>query len=148
MRWTLAIIGVLGVVAIGAGRYQVGQPVSETFDVNNYIDAGRYRVGEPVRYQVGQPVSLGVYTETFDVNDPAYKFMQIIYGDPNSQTLQAAPDDWVQQFGNSERTLLLHAVSELRVVVASQGRAIMDLEARIDEMELRHEESDPNGGGE
>jgi len=119
MRWTLAIIGVLGVVAIGAGRYQVGEPVS-----------------------------LGVYTETFDVNDPAYKFMQIIYGDPNSQTLQAAPDDWVQQFGNSERTLLLHAVSELRVVVASQGRAIMDLEARIDEMELRHEESDPNGGGE
>ena len=100
------------------------------------------------RYQVGEPVSLGVYTETFDVNDPAYKFMQIIYGDPNSQTLQAAPDDWVQQFGNSERTLLLHAVSELRVVVASQGRAIMDLEARIDEMELRHEESDPNGGGE
>ena len=58
MRWTLAIIGVLGVVAIGAGRYQVGEPVS-----------------------------LGVYTETFDVNDPAYKFMQIIYGDSNSQAL-------------------------------------------------------------
>ena len=117
MRWTLAIIGVLGVVCMAAGRYQVGQSVSPT-----------------------------IYTEQFDGSDPAYKFFQTTFGDANDPNVQAAPDDWVGQFGDSERTLLLHTISELRVVVASQGRKLMDLESRIKEIELRHEETDPNGG--
>ena len=69
------------------------------------------------RYPVGQPVSSSVYTDPFDPCDPAYKF------------LQPAPKDWADQFGNNERTCLIHAVSELRVVVAAQGKRILELEA-------------------
>ena len=68
------------------------------------------------RYPVGQPVPASVYTELFDPCDSAYKF------------LQAPPKDWTDQFGNNERTMLIHAVSELRVVVAAQGKRLMDLE--------------------
>ena len=114
---SIVVFVIVSAVAIGAGRYQVGQSVSPT-----------------------------IYTEQFDGSDPAYKFFQITFGDANDPNVQAAPDDWVGQFGDSERTLLLHTISELRVVVASQGRKLMDLESRIKEIELRHEESDPNGG--
>jgi len=69
------------------------------------------------RYTVGQPVPASVYTEPFDPCDPAYKF------------LQPPPKDWADQFGNNERTCLIHAISELRVVVAAQGKRILELEA-------------------
>lgn len=68
------------------------------------------------RYPVGQPVASSVYTEPFDPCDPAYKF------------LQAPPKDWAEKFGANERTMLIHAVSELRVVVAAQGRRLLALE--------------------
>ena len=81
------------------------------------------------RYPVGQAVPAEVYTAPFDPCDPAYKFFQIHYGEPNKPRWQAAPDDWVRQFGDSERTMLIHAVSELRVVVAAQGKRLLALEA-------------------
>lgn len=80
------------------------------------------------RYSTG--VSSGIYTEPFDPCDPAYKFLQIRYGDPNNPHWQAAPDDWIQKFGNNERTCLIHAISELRVVVAAQGRRLLDIESK------------------
>lgn len=69
------------------------------------------------RYPVGQPVASSVYTEPFDPCDPAYKF------------LQPPPKDWSEKFGYNERTALIHAISELRVVVATQGKRLMALEA-------------------
>ena len=69
------------------------------------------------RYPVGQPVAPSVYTEPFDPCDPAYKFMV------------PPPKDWAEKFGNNERTMLIHAVSELRVVVAAQGQRLLALEA-------------------
>lgn len=69
------------------------------------------------RYPVGQSVPASVYTEPFDPCDPAYKF------------LQAPPKDWAEKFGNNERTALIHAVSELRVVVAAQSKRLLALEA-------------------
>ena len=91
------------------------------------------------RYQAGQPVSTTIYTEPFDVNDPAYKFFQTNYGEPNAPKLQSAPDDWVQRFGDSERTMLLHAVSELRVAVAIQSKRILEIEKWKDEQPFQGE---------
>lgn len=68
------------------------------------------------RYPVGQLVASSVYTEPFDPCDPAYKF------------LQPPPKDWAEKFGANERTMLIHAISELRVVVAAQGKRLMALE--------------------
>lgn len=81
-----------------------------------------------VRYPIGEPVPCEVYTSPFDAGDPAYKFFQTNYGEPNKPKMQAAPDDWIQKFGNNERTMLLHTISELRVVVAQQGDRILGLE--------------------
>lgn len=53
---------------------------------------------------------------SYDPNDRAYKF------------IPEAPDDWIAEFGTSERTRLLHSISELRVVVAAQGKRILALE--------------------
>jgi hypothetical protein len=53
---------------------------------------------------------------TYDPNDPAYKF------------IPEAGADWIEKFGNSERTRLLHTISELRVVVAGQNKRLRDLE--------------------
>jgi hypothetical protein len=83
------------------------------------------------RYPVGQSVPAEVYTAPFDPCDPAYRFMQ------------APPKDWAERFGNSERTMLIHAVSELRVVVAQQGQRLLALEA-IHKVELTPK--DPNVG--
>ena len=80
------------------------------------------------RYPVGQPVPSEVYTAPFDPCDPAYKFFQTKYGDPNNPKYQAAPDEWIAKFGNNERTMLLHAISELRVVVAAQAKRLAVLE--------------------
>jgi len=96
-----------------------------------------------VRYPVGQPVPSSVYTDPFDPCDPAYKYMQTNYGEPNTPRWQAAPDDWVQRFGDNERTMLLHAVSELRVVAAAQSKRILALEAWQKEQPLW--QIDPNG---
>ena len=81
------------------------------------------------RYPVGQPVPASVYTEPFDPCDPAYKFIQTNFGEPNKPKWQAAPDDWILKFGNNERTMLIHSISELRVVVAQQTKRLMVLEA-------------------
>lgn len=82
------------------------------------------------RYPVGRPVPAEIYTVLFDPCDPAYRFFQLRYGEPNEPTRwQSAPSDWVARFGDNERTMLLHAVSELRVIVAAQGRRILALEA-------------------
>ena len=75
------------------------------------------------RYPVGQPVPASVYTEPFDPCDPAYKF------------LQPPPKDWADKFGNSERTCLIHAISELRVVVAVQGQRILELEKGLKDVD-------------
>jgi len=52
----------------------------------------------------------------YNPNDPIYKF------------INPAPEDWTGQFGDNERTRLLHSISELRVVVAAQGLRILSLE--------------------
>lgn len=82
------------------------------------------------RYPVGQPAPASVYTEPFDPCDPIYKFIQINYGEPNKPKWQAAPDDWILKFGNNERTMLLHSISELRVVAAAQSKRILALEQK------------------
>lgn len=76
-----------------------------------------------VRYPVGESVPVEVYTASFDPCDPAYRF------------LAPPPKDWIVQFGNNERTMLIHAVSELRVIVAEQGRRLLELEKRVKALE-------------
>jgi hypothetical protein len=56
------------------------------------------------------------YAGVYDPNDPAYKY------------IPEADPTWIEKFGASERTRLLHSISELRFVVAAQGRRIMALE--------------------
>ena len=92
-----------------------------------------------VRYQVGIPISRDIYTEPFDANDPAYKFFVINYGEPNAPKLQSAPDDWIKMCGDNERTLIFHAVSELRVAVAIQSKRILELEKWKDEQPFQGE---------
>jgi len=60
-------------------------------------------------------VAMEMTTESYDPNDGAYKF------------IPEAPADWREQFGTNERTRLLHSISELRVVVARQGRLLMEM---------------------
>lgn len=84
-----------------------------------------------VRYPVGQPVPAEVYTAPFDPCDPAYKFMV------------PPPKDWAEKFGNNERTMLIHAVSELRVVVAAQSKRLLALE----EWQKKQPVWDPNDNG-
>ena len=57
---------------------------------------------------------------SYDPNDPIYKF------------IPAAPVEWTDMFGDTERTRLIHSISELRVVTAAQGQMLMEL-------------ADPNG---
>ena len=85
------------------------------------------------RYNVGQPVPVDVYTSPFEA-DGIYKFCQIDYGEPNNPKLQAAPDDWIQTFGNNERTLILYNISELRAIVAVQNRRIAELTVEPNEV--------------
>lgn len=80
-------------------------------------------VAQLSRYPVGQPVPASVYTEPFDPCDPAYKF------------LQPPPKDWAEKFGYSERTMLIHAISELRAVVAQQGKRLMALESGLKDVD-------------
>ena len=89
-----------------------------------------------VRYPVGKPVPSDVYTASFEQDD-IYKFLQTDYGEPNKPKLQSAPDDWIEKFGDNERTLLFHTISELRVVVANQGKRIVTLTDRLDKMEAK-----------
>jgi len=53
---------------------------------------------------------------TYDPNDPIYKFIPL------------AGEDWIDRFGDTEKTRLYHAISEIRVVVATQTRAIIELQ--------------------
>ncbi len=53
----------------------------------------------------------------YDPNDAAYKF------------IPAAPADWIEMFGDNERTRLIHSLSEARVVLNRQGKTI---EALVD----------------
>lgn len=57
-----------------------------------------------------------VYDFSYDPNDPAYKF------------IPAAPQDWIDRFGDNERTRLLHTISEIRVVVANIGNRLHEEE--------------------
>jgi len=82
------------------------------------------------RYKVGESLPVGVYTESFDASDGIYKFCRTNFGEPNSPRLQAAPDDWISAFGNNERTLIFHNLSELRFIVAQQGLRLLELEKR------------------
>jgi hypothetical protein len=91
--------------------------------------------GAAMRYPVGRPVPVEIYTMPFegnpcDPNDPSF--------DPAYKFLQMPTPDWMDQCGANERTLLIHAISELRVVVATQGRMLMELQARLNAI------SDPN----
>ena len=90
------------------------------------------------RYNVGQPVPADVYTAAFEA-DGIYKFCQTNYGEPNSPRLQAAPDDWIQTFGNNERTLVMYNISELRAIIAVQNRRIAELAAEPNEVKDRIE---------
>jgi len=76
-----------------------------------------------VRYPVGEAVPVEVYTAPFDPCDAVYKF------------LAAPPEDWTVQFGNNERTVLIHAISELRIVVATLSRRLIELEERVKALE-------------
>lgn len=60
-----------------------------------------------------------LHINSYDQNDGIYKF------------IPSAPEDWLKLFGDNERTRLLHSISELRVVVANQGRRILELEAKL-----------------
>jgi hypothetical protein len=90
---------------------------------------GCFMLAAAVRYQVGRPISSGVYTEQFDASDGIYKFIQTDFGEPNAPKLQAAPDEWIKQFGNNERTMLMYEISELRVISANVNKRISALEA-------------------
>jgi len=52
----------------------------------------------------------------YDPNDDIYKF------------IPPAGDDWIGEFGDSERTRLVHSISELRVVVAQVSARQIALE--------------------
>lgn len=90
-----------------------------------------------VRYPVGQAVPVEVYTAPYDPCDAVYKF------------LQPAPADWTKQFGNNERTCLIHSISELRVVVANMGKVVAEQGEKIKALEAFHvvdpNATDPNG---
>jgi hypothetical protein len=58
--------------------------------------------------------------DSYNPNDLAYKF------------IPPAPKEWTDQFGDTERTRLIHSISELRIVVANQSRHILALEKKID----------------
>jgi len=62
--------------------------------------------------------------DSYDADNPAYKF------------IPAAPGEWIERFGDNERTRLLHTISELRVVVADQGRRLIALEKEIDYVDI------------
>lgn len=78
-----------------------------------------------VRYPVGEAVPVETYTEPLDPCDP----------DPAHKFLALPPEDWARQFGNNERTMLIHAVSELRVIVAAQGKRLLELEKRVEALD-------------
>ncbi len=80
-----------------------------------------------VRYPVGQPVPSEIYTQPFEA-DEIYSFFPINYGEPNKPRLQAAPDGWIEKFGNNERTMLFHAISENRVKIAGLMDKVKELE--------------------
>ena len=67
---------------------------------------------------------LNSYSKLYDPNRPEYKF------------LQPAPKDWTDRFGDTERTCLIHAISELRVVVAAQSRRLLELEKKLEPNEV------------
>lgn len=92
-----------------------------------------------VRYPVGESVPPEVYTAPF-APDGIYRFMQTSFlsdpNDPNSvKKVQAAPNDWITTFGNNERTLIFHTLSELRFIQAQQAQRLLELEKK-----------DPNDG--
>ena len=51
--------------------------------------------------------------------------------DPNDviyQYIPPAPELWRDEFGDNERTRLLHSISEIRTVVANQGGKLREIE--------------------
>lgn len=71
------------------------------------------------RYQVGKFLSPDIYTQNYDPNDPIYRY------------IPPAESSWIEQFGDNERTRLLHSISEIRVVVAAQSKRLFELESRF-----------------
>ena len=70
---------------------------------------------------------MDVYIEPLDPNDP-------IYG-----TTASMKDDWIKNYGNSERSLLFYNVSALVQATINQERRIQELEQKIASLE-----ADPN----
>jgi hypothetical protein len=69
---------------------------------------------------------LEMESASYDPNDPLYKF------------IPPAPQDWIDIGGDTERTRIIHRISELSVVMSAQSKKILELESEIDELK------DPN----
>jgi len=67
------------------------------------------------------------FDDSYDPNDPIY------------QLIPEAPSDWIEKFGDTERTRLIRCLSELRVVVALQGKRLKELEDYIATKEWEYE---------
>jgi len=66
----------------------------------------------PVAFYAGSK-----HSDNYDTSDTIYKF------------IPEAPQDWIDKFGQSERTRLMHSISELRVVVQEQSKHIIAIES-------------------
>jgi hypothetical protein len=52
----------------------------------------------------------------YDPNDPIYQF------------IPAAHDSWIEKFGDSHKTRMVHSISELRVITGQLGKRLLELE--------------------
>jgi len=72
-----------------------------------------------VRYPVGQPVPVEVYTAVMDPCDPIYQVMPM------------APPRWTQKLGNNERTRLFFTIDQLIRMVSGLNTRVNALEKKI-----------------
>lgn len=76
-------------------------------------------VGASNRFAPEGPVLVG---PSYDANDAIYQFIPV------------PPDNWVDQFGDNERSRVLHSLSELRIVLGTMGRTMITMQTELQEL--------------
>jgi hypothetical protein len=95
-------------------RYFPGVGVPD--DLNKGNEYGEPRLVLDIAILLLEQRIKALESKSYDPNDPIYKF------------IPEADPSWIKEFGDNERTRLLHTISELRFVVAMQGKRMMELE--------------------